>query len=324
MGSDAIAVPMLEALAGDPRVQWVGAFTQPDRPAGRGQKTEPGPIRQWAERRNLPVFQPEKLGEPELRELKALRADVALVMAYGRILRPEFIDAPRLGTLNVHVSLLPKLRGASPIQTAVASGERETGVSLMRIVPELDAGPVAATESVPIGPLDTASEIEAKLAAACIPLLSGAIDPLAAGTLRFVDQISEQATFCRRLEKSDGRVDFALPAAALAARINGLFPWPCCSVAINGQTVKLGLADVAPDRPDAPVAPGAVFGIDRDGLLVSTGRGVLRLRRLQRPGGKMLPAAEFVRGFAIPDGTIIPSETMAPLVGREPFPRKST
>lgn len=322
MGSDAIAVPLLDALAGDHRVTLAGIFTQPDRPAGRGQKIMPGPIRQWAEARTRPVFQPVSLGATELGQLQGLRADVALVMAYGRILRSEFIDAPRLGTLNVHASLLPGLRGASPIQTAVASGDSVTGATLMRIVPELDAGPVAASETIPIGPLDTAADVEARLAQACVPLMLRNLDALAGGTLAFVEQDRARATFCRQLEKEDGKLDFAAPAGGLAARINGLYPWPCCVIPLGGQAVKLGLADVAPDRSDAPAAPGTVLGADADGLLVATGRGVLRLRKLQRPGGRMLSAAEFLRGFPLADGTIIASAPMAPLVAAEPFPRR--
>ncbi|HEY4300205.1 MAG TPA: methionyl-tRNA formyltransferase [Candidatus Didemnitutus sp.] len=322
MGSDAIAVPMLDALAADPRATLAGVFTQPDRPAGRGQKTVFGPIRKWAEDRKVPVFQPDRLGVAELAQLRSLNPDLALVMAYGHILRPDFIGAPRLGTVNLHASLLPKLRGASPIQTAIATGEPTTGVALMRIVPELDAGPVAAIGTVPIGLLDTAIEVEARLAVACAPLVVGHLTALGSGELKFAEQDRARATFCRRLEKADGQLDFSVPAATLAARINGLYPWPGCVIPLAGQSVKLGLADVAPDRSDAPAAPGAVFGVDAEGLLVATGRGVLRLRRLQRPGGRMLSAADFLRGFPIADGTIVGSAPMAPLVATEPFPRR--
>jgi methionyl-tRNA formyltransferase len=253
-------------------------------------------------------------------QLAALHADVSLVMAYGHILRDEFIATPRLGTLNLHTSLLPKFRGASPIQTAVACGERETGVTLMRIVRELDAGPVAGAERVPVAPLDTAQEVEAKLAAACVPLLARALPRLARGELAFREQEHRVATFCRKLEKEDGVLDFTAPAAALAARINGLFPWPACAVEIGGQPVKFGLADaVASGQVKDPTcraggAAGEVLGADADGLLIATRAGVLRVRRLQRPGGRMLPAAEFLRGFPVAPGTRLPSKPMPPLV----------
>jgi methionyl-tRNA formyltransferase len=315
LGSDPIALPLLNWLAGEGSAiaQVVAVFTQPDRAVGRGQKIQPNAIKSWALARGLPVLQPEKLTAEVREQLANFAADVALVMAYGHILRDEFIATPRLGTLNLHTSLLPKYRGASPIQTAIANGEHETGVTLMRIVRQLDAGPVADVERVPVGQLDTALDIEARLAAACVPLLARALPRLAAGTLTFSAQDGQAATYCRKLEKEDGALDFAAPAATLAARINGLFPWPACSVEIGGQPIKLGLADIESDLAPA-LAAGQVIGADADGLLVATGRGSLRLRRLQRPGGKMLPAAEFLRGFPIAPGTLLASRPMPPLL----------
>jgi methionyl-tRNA formyltransferase len=328
MGSDAIALPLLGWLAGEGRAvaQLVAVYTQPDRATGRGQKVQPNAIKLWAQTHGVPVHQPERLTRDELTWLKNQAPDLVLVMAYGHILRSDFIDAPRLGIVNLHASLLPKYRGASPIQTAVANGERETGVVLMRIVPELDAGPVADVEKVRIEALDTALEIEAKLARACVPLLARALPRLVTGELAFVEQNHAAATFCRKLEKTDGVLDFAAPAAALAARVNGLFPWPACSVEIAGQPVKFGLADAAPPETchvlrDKSVMPGAVLGSDGRGVLIATGDGGLRVRRLQRPGGKMLDAAEFLRGFPIPAGTFLPSKPMPPLAAAKPFPR---
>jgi methionyl-tRNA formyltransferase len=315
LGSDPIALPLLDGLGreGSPG-KIVAVFTQPDRPAGRGQKVGANPIKAWAEARRLPVFQPEKLGAGEQAQLAALGADLALVMAYGHILRDDFIGTPVHGTLNLHTSLLPKYRGASPIQTAIAAGERTTGVTLMRIVRRLDAGPIADFESVPIGPLDTATELEARLAAACVPLVRRALPQLAAGGLAFTEQDAAEATYCRKLGKEDGGLDFAAPAATLAARINGLFPWPGCTVQAAGLSIRLGLADGA--GPDVGATPGTVTGTDEAGLLVATGAGLLRLRRLQRPGGRMLPAGEFLRGFPLPPGTRLPSRPMTVLVER--------
>ncbi len=329
MGSDAIALPMLEWLAGEGarQARLVAVYTQPDRPAGRGQKVQPNAIKAWALARGLPVLQPEKLREDELARLKEWQPDVSLVMAYGHILRPDFIETPRLGTLNFHASILPAYRGASPIQTAIACGERETGVSLMRIVPALDAGPVADLERVSIGAHDTATEVEAKLARACVPLLARNLPALAEGRLVFREQDAAAATYCRRLEKSDGVLDLGRPASELAARINGLMPWPAVTLTLNGQPVKIGLADAVPPDVchtlyDRRSEPGTVLGADAEGLVVATGQGGLRLLRLQRPGGKMLPAAEFLRGFPVATGTVLPSVPMPPLVSREPFGRK--
>ncbi len=331
MGSDPIALPALEWLAGEgrPVAEVVGVFTQPDRPAGRGQKVQPGAIKLWAQQSGRPCHQPEKLTEGVRQQLAALRPDVTLVMAYGHILRENFIATPRLGTLNLHTSLLPKYRGASPVQTAIACGERETGATLMRIVPKLDAGPVSDSERVPIAPLDTATEVEAKLAQACVPLLARALPKLDAGTLIFTGQDEAVATYCRKLTKEDGLLDFHATATELAGRINGLMPWPGPSVEIGGQPVKLGLADASPAGEchildDNAAAPGTVLGADAEGLLVATGRGTLRLRKLQRPGGRMLPTVEFLRGFPVAPGTVLPSRPMPPLAAREPFPRPAS
>jgi methionyl-tRNA formyltransferase len=329
LGSDPIALPLLDWLAGaGARIAEVaGVFTQPDRPMGRGQKIQPNAIKSWALARGLPVFQPEKLTAEVREELGALAVDAGLIMAYGHILRDPFIATPRLGMLNLHTSLLPKFRGASPIPSAIASGERGTGVTLMRIVRRLDAGPIADVEPVPIESLDTALEVATRLAAACVPLLERALPRLADGSLVFRPQDDAAATYCRKLRKEDGVLDFSAPARVLAARINGLFPWPGCGVEINGQWVRLGRADVAMQAgsagilpaSDEPVrrpaqVPGEVLGADREGLLVATGDGVLRLRNLQRPGGRMLPAGEFLRGFPIAVETRLPSRPMPPLV----------
>lgn len=323
MGSDAIALPALNWMAGEGSslVRVVAVFTQPDRATGRGQKVQPNAIKQWALAQNLPVHQPAKFSTADRDVLAALAPDLVVVMAYGHILRQDVIDTPRLGTVNLHASILPRFRGASPIQSAIASGERETGVSLMRMVLALDAGPVADVERFAIGPLDTAADIEARMADACVPLLRRTLPALAAGTLRFAEQEHARATFCRRLEKSDGTLDFSRPTAELAARINGLMPWPGCAVEFAGGPLKIGRADVAADGDESRVAPGTVMGSDADGVLVATGAGILRLRQLQRPGGRMLPAVDFTRGCPLSAGTVLPSKPMPALVADKPFSR---
>ena len=314
MGSDTIALPLLNWLKSQRSlpVEFAAIYTQPDRPVGRGQKVVANGIKQWAIQHGIPVRQPERLTKEE-RELLANDApDLALVMAYGHILRDAFIDTPKFGTLNLHTSILPELRGASPIQSAVANGNRETGVTLMRIVRELDAGPVTDVERVPIAELDTALEVEAKLAAACVPLITRNLEAMARGELVFRDQDAARATFCRRLIKSDGGLDFAQPATKITARINGLFPWPSCRIELAGQIVKLGLAKAV----EGDGAPGAVLLTESGELEVGTPQGRVRLLKLQRPGGKMLPAADFLRGFPIPDGAVIPSTAMPKLISK--------
>lgn len=191
----------------------------------------------------------------------------------------------------------------------------------MRMVRRLDAGPVAEVERVTIEPRDTALDVEAKLAAACVPLMKRVLPGVAKGTLVFEPQDEARATFCRKLTKEDGALDFAAPAKELAARINGLFPWPSCVVEIGGQMVKLGQAEVAEGSSsgEATEVAGTVFGSDAGGLLVRTGEGVLRILKLQRPGGRMLGAAEFLRGFPVAAGTVLASKPMPRLVAPEPF-----
>jgi methionyl-tRNA formyltransferase len=321
MGSDPVALPLLDWLAGEggafARLESV--FTGPDRPSGRGQSVRPNAVKAWTEGRALDVRQPERLGDAELDTLRGLAPDAVLVVAYGHILRDAFISAPRLGTLNLHASLLPRHRGASPIQTAVASGDTEAGMALMRIVRELDAGPVAGVERVPIGPLDTAEDVEARLARAAIPLLARSLPLLARGELAFSEQDAAGATYCRRLVKEDGALDFAAPARVLSARVNGLHPWPSAAVEIAGCPVRLGLADAL--DADAGAAPGTVVGSDGEGLLVAATPGILRIRRMQRPGGRMLAALEFLRGHPVAPGTRIESRPMAPLSAASPFRR---
>ncbi len=334
LGSDPIALPLLNWFLGEGKSQAevVAVFTQPDRPVGRGQQVVANGVKTWALAQGIPVLQPDKLTEEVRLQLAALKPDVSLVMAYGHILREAFIATPRLGTLNLHASILPKLRGASPIQTAVASGEKETGVSLMRIVRRLDAGPVADVERVPILAHDTADQIEEKLSQACEPLLQRCWQSLADESLVFNEQDESQTSYCRRLTKTDGALDFAANAKVLAARINGLYPWPGCTFELNGQVIKVGLAEAESDIetevasiPNAAVrvtVPGEVLNPGAGAVRVATSEGIIRLLRLQRPGGKMLSADEFGRGFKMPVGVVIASREMAPLVEKEPFPYK--
>ncbi|HLP02261.1 MAG TPA: methionyl-tRNA formyltransferase [Opitutaceae bacterium] len=322
LGSDAIALPLLDLLAGDARalVEIVAVFTQPDRPHGRGQKLQAGPIKEWALARGLPVFQPERLGPEDVARLHELRADVALVMAYGQLLKDDFLAAPRLGVFNLHTSLLPKYRGASPATAAIASGDAETGVTFMRVVRKLDAGAIVDAARVPIGPRDTTGTLEAALGRAAAPLALRCLEALRAGRLTAREQDETQVSYCRRLAKADGVLDFSRPADELARRVNALMPWPGCALEIAGTPVKLGLAEAVARSTGA--APGKVLAAEPDALAIATGEGVLRLLQLQRPGGKLLPAADFLRGFAVPVGAVLASQPMPALVGPVPFPRK--
>ncbi|QYY34717.1 methionyl-tRNA formyltransferase [Ruficoccus sp. ZRK36] len=319
MGSDAIAVPVLKYLAVEAadKVAVAGVFSQPDRPKGRGKKLQPNPLAAAAQELGLPLLQPEKPGAAEAEWLEAQGVELVLVMAYGHILRKRLLAAPALGYVNFHASLLPKYRGASPVESAVASGEAETGVSLMRIVPKMDAGPVLDMEAVTIDPLDTGASVREKLSAATVPLLARNLDALLAGTADFKDQDEAAATYCRKLEKADGQLDFTASAAALAARINGLDPWPGCFCEVGETRIKVRQALVL-DGAASSNAPGEVLAASKDGVDVATGEGVLRITELQRPGGKMHPARDFLSGFDLPAGTRLSGDEMRPLILQGP------
>jgi methionyl-tRNA formyltransferase len=316
MGSDAIALPLLEALNRDfaQECQFVGVYTQPDRPTGRGQKIEPNQIKRWATKHEIPIYQPEKFNEEARISLAQLNPDMVLVMAYGHILKDTVIQIPKLGTFNLHTSLLPKYRGASPIQTAIAEGERESGVSLMKIVRELDAGPVADQEKVVIEVLDTALDLEHKLALASVPLVTRNLSKIARKEIAFTEQDKSKISFCRRLRKEDQTVDFNFSASSLASRINGLNPWPSASFYFDSCTIKIGLADYLDSPKQVSTVPGTILGSDDCGLLIQCNEGTLRLRKLQRPGGRMLSATEFLRGYPVETGVVLESKPMRALV----------
>ena len=318
MGSDPIALPALNSIkdgdCGD--IEIVAVYTQPDRPRGRGKKVLPNEIKTWALENNLEARQPERMRKTQRLEIEADQSDVILVMAYGHILSQKLIDTPRYGIWNLHTSLLPRYRGASPIQCAIANGDQETGVSLMQMVREMDAGPVLDVEKTHIECMDTALEVEHRLAQACRPLLRRNLPAILRGEASAIPQENECATYVRKLGKQDGVLDFKMPAKQIAHRINGLFPWPGTSFPFEGLSIKVGLADF--DGLESGLPPGQVVTVDFQSLVIACGEGRLHLKRLQRPGGKMLPAKEFLRGFEIPVGKQLESRPMTELVSRRP------
>ncbi|MFA5257248.1 MAG: methionyl-tRNA formyltransferase, partial [Opitutales bacterium] len=271
-------------------------------------------VKVWAREHGVEVRQPDRPGDEETRWLKALGCDLLLVMAYGHMLRDSLLDAPRLPPINFHASLLPELRGASPIETAIATGRGTTGVTLMRIVKKMDAGARYDVEEVPIGPADTRSSLADKLALACVPLLARALPRLAAGDLLFEPQDESRASYCRILDKDDSNLDFNAPARELHDRCRAFHLWPGTCFELQGQRIRLGSSAIPEDAPTNGAAPGTVLESGAgQGLLVATGSGALSMLTLQRPGGKMLPAAEFLRGMPIPSGTVLESRPMKPL-----------
>lgn len=315
-GSDPIALPMLDMLANSPGlVSLSGVWTQPDRRKGRGMKQVANPVKEWAVQRGLTVRQPSSIGAEDVAWLEKEGIELIIVMAYGHLLKRSLIELPRLGTVNLHGSILPKYRGASPVETAIAVGEQETGVSLMRIVPKMDAGPVMDIERVAISPADTGPALRAKLAAACVPLMQRALPILAAGNAQFIEQDHAQATYCRRLTKEDAVLDFEAPARVLADRVRAFTPWPGAICYHGETTLKIGAATAGViDSADA-YAPGEIIESGKGGILVSTANGsCLQLTQFQRPGGKMLPAIDFLRGYPLLPGELLQGGNLTDLL----------
>lgn len=316
-GSDAIALPALEYLHWAEGVELVAIVSQPNRPAGRGRHLHANPVSAWAVAHGVALLQPETPGPEEVAWLRAQRLELSLVMAYGHILKHEMLEVALRGTWNLHGSLLPQYRGASPVEAALVAGDKETGVSLMGVVKKMDAGPVAAKITVPILPTDTSPVLRERLAQACVPLLQQNLYTLGSSTCKTVPQDESQVTFTRKLTKTDAQVDFTAPAAELERRVRALQPWPGVVVVHQGVALKVGSAAVLPDK--AEIAPGTIVRLEETGVDVATGSGLLRLLTLQRPGGRMLPAAEFLRGYKLEAGERLASQPMRPLVSNQPF-----
>ncbi len=298
MGSPEFAVPTLKALLLAEEV--VGVVTQPDKPAGRGQKLVAPPVKVVAEAAGVPVLQPRSARTAELLEaLRALRADVAVVVAYGKILPQAVLDVPRFGCLNVHASLLPRYRGAAPIQWAIIRGERVTGVTIMKLDAGMDTGPMLLWRELSIREGETAGELAPRLSAAGAELMLVAMERLKAGRLIETPQDHAQATLAPLLSKEDGRVDWRRPAGEVAALVRGVDPWPGASTTLDGEVLKLWGARVV----EGSGAPGEVLGVEAGGLVVACGEGALQAREVQLPGKKRMPAQAFVAGHPIPAGT---------------------
>jgi len=297
-GSPDFAVPSLRALAGRHEVALV--VSQPDRPAGRGRAVQMPAVKEAALALGLPVEQPPKIKDPTVAErLAALAPEVFVVVAYGRILPPALLAIPRLGPWNVHASLLPKLRGAAPIQWAVIRGETRTGICIMRMEEGLDTGPVAARAELPIGEDDTAGTMAERLSVLGAELLLQTLPRIEAGSVVLEPQDHAQATLAPMLEKEHGLLDFTQPAAAVSAHARGVDPWPGASATLAGEPVKLFHPRLAAGQG----APGEVLGLVPAGLLVACGQGALAFAELQFPGRKRLPAAAVLAGRPIAPGT---------------------
>ena len=313
-GSDAIALPSLDFFLREASsaCELVGVITQPDRPSGRGKKMRSNPVKEWAIENGIKILDPEKPLDPEVTWLRQEGVVLAMVMAYGHILSSALLNAPVAGTFNLHGSLLPAYRGASPVETALAQGEKETGVTLMRVVSRMDAGPIVDSEITPIAPDDDGPRLREKLSSACIPLLRRNLPALLAGEATETSQNEKAATYCRKLRKTDGALDFSVPAAVLARRVSAFRGWPGSWFDVQGVRVKVGSVKIVESCGDR--VPGQVFLPSSREVVIATPEGALSLLELQRPGGRMMPTAEFLSGFPFAEGELVGSQTLSELL----------
>lgn len=298
MGTPDFAVPTLQALI-EAGHEIACVWSQPPRRAGRGKALRPSPVQRAAEEAGLAVETPERFREPQvLARFAALDLDAAVVVAYGQILPPEALAAPRLGCFNVHASLLPRWRGAAPIQRAIMAGDAETGVAIMQMEQGLDTGPVLTIARTAIGPEDTAGTLHDRLAEMGAELMVETLVEVAAGRATARPQPDDGVTYAAKIEKAEARIDWTRPAAELDRHIRGLAPFPGAWCEINGERVKLLMC-----RPEQGAgAPGTVLD---DRLLIACGEGALRVTRLQRQGRGASDAADMLRGFPVPASSVL-------------------
>ncbi len=295
-GTPAFAAPTLAALIAS-RHSIAAVVTQPDRARGRGQKLTHAPVKALAVAHGLPVLQPDRLkADDTLAELRGLNADIGVVAAYGKILPQALLDIPTNGLINVHASLLPRWRGAAPIHRAIQAGDKVTGVTIMRVVLALDAGPMLSRVEIPIDPHITSEALEVELAHKGAELLIGTLDTLERGPCVEAAQDDALVTYAKKLERADGEIDWTRPAREIHNQIRGVHPWPMASARFGGKRVLLRSSVVHPGTGPG-MSPGEIVEADGDMLRVLTGDGLLRITSIQVEGGRPQNAREFINGF---------------------------
>lgn len=295
MGTPDFSLPSLAVLAeGD--YDLVAVLTQPDRPSGRGRALQPSPVKQFALAQGLPVLQPPSLRDPAaVAELAGLRPDVIVVAAFGQILRPDVLELPPHGCINVHASLLPRWRGAAPVQAAILAGDEVTGSTIMRMDEGMDSGPILAQAALAIRPDDSGGTLTERLAGHGAGLLAETLPAWLAGDIEARPQDSGQATLCRPLRKAQGLIDWTRPAAEIARAVRAYNPWPAATTTWNSAPLKVLEATAISAAAGEPTLPGFVLE-SADGVLVITGEGLLRLEVVQLAGRRATAALDFVRG----------------------------
>ncbi len=296
MGTPDFAVPTLERLFAL-GCQVVGVVSQPDRGKGRGRKVQRTPVAACADAHGAAVFQWPRLRNESYEALSALRPDLCVVVAYGKILPKRYLDLPQHGCLNVHASILPALRGAAPIQWAVIRGHARSGIAVMRMDEGMDTGDVALMRETAVGPDETAGELHDRLSVLGAHALGEAVEQLCRGELTFSEQDPAKATMAPRLKKEDGRIDWAWPAQVVHDRVRGTSPWPG---AFSGE-LKVHATRIA----EGAGAAGTIIALDPDGPRVACGEGAVTLTRLQRPGRKAVSGADYLRGYPLETGALI-------------------
>jgi methionyl-tRNA formyltransferase len=306
MGTPEFAVPTLKALLAAPEYDVVGVVTQPDRPAGRGKTIQSSPVKQTAQASEVPVLQPEKLRQPGVFEqLQTWQPDVIVVAAFGQILRQNVLDLPRFGCINVHASLLPRWRGAAPIQAAIRAGDTQTGLTIMRMDAGLDTGPMLSQRAIPIEPTDTGRSLHDKLAALGGPLLIETLGPYLRGEITpqpQPPQAESEQTYAPMLKKEDGLIDWSLPADVIERQVRAFDPWPGTYTTWNGQPLKI-LSGKVVAGPN--VRPGAVARLPDGTLVVGTGNGLYAPSAVQLAGRPATPIGAFVNGHSTFVGSVL-------------------
>ncbi len=301
-GTPEFAVPTLQMLIDSPH-QLAAVYTQPDRPAGRGRKLKPGPVKQLALAAGIPVCQPDTLkSEEQLQKLAAYDADLMVVIAYGMILSQQALDIPRFGCINVHASLLPRWRGAAPIQRAIMAGDTKTGVTIMQMVRKLDAGDILHQEQCEIEPDETASRLHDKLAVLGATGLAKVLAGLESGTVSGKKQDEALVTYAEKLDKSEAVLDWLQPADALAGKVRGLNAWPVAQTLYQGKILRIWQAEAV--AGNGALQPGRVQVDGARHMDVATGDGLLRLLEVQLPGGKRMPVQAFLNAHQA-DGVVL-------------------